>query len=212
MTLIAMKRVTNRDRILSSAIDLFNKTGVVAVTTNHIAHELSISPGNLYFHFRNKEEIIRELFDRMSDEIYALWKSKSGLETYASPIELIEGSFEVFWKYRFFHREMYHLRRKDPSLARKWRTHMNKTVRLLTATYRYWVRTGVMVPIEDPGQMRMVSDLVLITSSSFLQFYESPDRPATKRSVQMAVKHILRLLLPYMTDRLKNEVLKFLAG
>jgi AcrR family transcriptional regulator len=207
-----MKKVTNRERILSASIDLFNSSGVVAVTTNHIAAELGISPGNLYFHFRNKEEIIRELFDRMSDEIYSLWKSKSGLESYGVPMELIEGSFEVFWKYRFFHREMYHMRRKDPALARKWRGHMNKTVRLLTATYRYWVKTNVMIRIESPAEMRMISDLVLITSSSFLQFYESPDRPATRRSLRLAVEHILRLLLPYHTEVRRAEVLKFLSA
>lgn len=206
-----MKKPTNRDRILDLSVDLFNRSGVVAVTTNHIAAELDISPGNLYFHFRNKEEIICELFERMSTEIYALWRSQSGLETYGSPLELMEGSFEVFWKYRFFHREMYHLRRKDPELARRWRGHINKTVRLLNATYRYWVKTKVMIPIDNPSEMRMISDLVLITSSSFLQFYESPERPATRRPVRLAVEHILRLLLPYYSEERKGDVLTYLS-
>lgn len=209
---VVAKRGNNRERILNTSIELFNKSGVVAITTNHIAAELSISPGNLYFHFRNKEEIIRELFERMSEEVYSLWRSKAGLESYASPLELIEGSFEVFWKYRFFHREMYHLRRKDPVLARNWRTHMSKTVRLLTATYRYWVRTNVMKEIKDPAEMRMVSDLVLITSSSFLQFYESPDRPPSKRSVRMGVDHLLRLLLPYHTEKHRQPVIEYLKS
>jgi AcrR family transcriptional regulator len=207
---ITTKRGGNRERILNTSVELFNKSGVVAVTTNHIAAELGISPGNLYFHFRNKEEIIRELFDRMSEEVYSLWRSKNGVETYASPLELIEGSFEVFWKYRFFHREMYHLRRKDPILARLWRGHMSKTVRLLNATYQYWVKTNVMREISDAAEMRMVSDLVLITSSSFLQFYESPDRPPSKRSVQMGVDHLLRLLLPYHTEKPRQTVMSYL--
>src|SRR3954464_14671981 len=119
-----MKRGQNRERILLASIELFNDAGTVAVTTNHIAQNLQISPGNLYFHFRNKEEIVRELFDRMCAATYAIWKpkeegsNKTGFPT--APIELIEKSFEVFWDFRFFHREMYHLRRKDPNLAKRW--------------------------------------------------------------------------------------------
>jgi AcrR family transcriptional regulator len=44
------------------------------VTTNHVAAHLKISPGNLYYHFRNKEEILREAFERMNAEADAVWK------------------------------------------------------------------------------------------------------------------------------------------
>lgn len=206
-----VKKAINRERILNESIRLFNVSGVVAISTNHIASALKISPGNLYFHFRNKEEIIRELFDRMSEEIYALWRSKKGLETYGTPQELIEGSFEVFWRFRFFHREMYHMRRKDPGLASQWRSHMTKTNKLLTATYRYWVETNVMMRIENPAELKMINDLILTTSSSFLQFFESPERPATRRPVRLAAEHILRLLLPYYTETARANAVGYLS-
>ena len=207
-----MKRVTNRDRILSASVELFNQAGVVAVTTTHIAANLGISPGNLYFHFRNKEEIIRELFDRMCNETYEIWMPDNRTDAHGSPLELIERSYELYWNYRFFHREMYHLRRKDPVLARKWKTHMNKTVRLLQTAYGHWVKSGVMKKIDDPAEMKMISDLVLITSSSFLQFFESPEKPATRRSLRMGVDHILRLLLPYHTDVKQPLVMERLSS
>ncbi|MDP1775780.1 MAG: TetR/AcrR family transcriptional regulator, partial [Moraxellaceae bacterium] len=58
-----------RDRILLKSLALFNEQGERAVTTNHIAAELGISPGNLYYHFANKESIIFGLFLRYSDEM-----------------------------------------------------------------------------------------------------------------------------------------------
>lgn len=207
-----MKAAKNRERILQASVELFNQSGVVAVTTNHIADHLHISPGNLYFHFRNKEEIMRELFDRMCDATYSVWKTgdKFDKKNFPMPVQLIEKSFDVFWDFRFFHREMYHLRRKDPMLARKWRSHLLKTMRLLQATYGHWVKAGIMRKVSDPKEMQMISDVVLITSSSFLQFFESPERPASRRSVKQGVHHIARLLLPYHSDSSQAQLRSYL--
>lgn len=203
-TALPKKKTGNRERILTSSIDLFNQAGGVAVTTNHIAQHLSISPGNLYFHFRNKEEIIFELFEMMCNETYLVWKPARGLA--ASPTELIERSYEVFWKYRFFHREMYHLRRKDPNLAKRWKIHIAKTMRLLHAMYGQWMKDGVVRKVADPREMQMISDTVLITSSSFLQFFESPEKPATRRSLRTGLEHLLIFLLPYHTEPHQNVI------
>jgi hypothetical protein len=147
----------------------------------------------------------------MCAQIYDVWSFKKKAGPIASPVVMIEKTFEIFWNFRFFHREMYHLRRKDPDLARKWRAHINKTMRLMVTAYAQWVKTGVMKKIENPAEMRMISDVVLITSSTFLQFYESPQRPATRRAVRQGVDHVLRLLLPYYTEQGLNEVMPRLA-
>ena len=52
------------ERILDTTLDLFNRLGEPNVSTTLISAELGISPGNLYYHYPAKEELITKLFDR----------------------------------------------------------------------------------------------------------------------------------------------------
>ena len=184
----------NRQRILSASVDLFNASGTIATTTNHIAKYLRISPGNLYFHFANREAIVRDLFARLTVATYAAWDPKQ-----KRPLpEFLEKSFEVFWTFRFFHREMYHLRRQDPELNKAWKRHMQRCYRLLNLNYAHWVKDGYVRKIADPWEMRAISDTVLLSSSAFLGFFESPEKPASRKSMKAGIEHVQRLLQPYL--------------
>jgi len=101
-----------RGRIVDAAIQLFNERGVAAVTTNHVAGHLKISPGNLYYHFRNKEEIVREAFDRMNaeaDEVWRLESTETSADTAKPPAvdpmalqRMLVGNLKLYARYLFF--------------------------------------------------------------------------------------------------------------
>lgn len=200
-----------KERILVISVELFNRSGVQAVTTNHIAKALGISPGNLYFHYKNKEEIIVELFKRMCSETYLLWKPKRKASVF-NLVDFIDKNFELYWRYRFFHREMYTLRRKDPQLAKLWRKHIQKMMKLMEILYRHWVRDDVMQPLASVDEMLFVSEVLLASATSFMQFFESADRAPGKRSIERGKRHLVRWLRPYMTGSVRDELEIFLKS
>lgn len=199
-----------KEKILIHSAELFNRNGVGPVTTNHIAKAMNISPGNLYFHYSNKEEIIIELFQRMAKETYKIWRPQQIKKM--TPMEFIDQNFELYWKYRFFHREMYALRRKDLQLAKMWRAHIQKMLKLMQILYRRWVDQGIMIPLSDKHEMVYVSESLLAMATTFLQFFESAEKQAGKKSVERGKRHVARLLMPFTTGETKDDLEKFIKS
>src|SRR6266567_2658656 len=116
------EKMNTKERIVETAIRLFNERGTGAVSTNHIAQALSMSPGNLYYHFRNKEEIIRAILERMMtrwEKLYAA-PPRARASTVADVEQVVTENFLLLWEYRFFYRELNALVQRDPVLRERY--------------------------------------------------------------------------------------------
>ncbi len=108
----------NRERIIVASLALFNERGVKNVTTNHIAAHLEISPGNLYYHFRNKEEIIREIFPAVAEAVDGAIVLPVDRDITAEDVGGYHlAGIRALWEFRFFFRDMNDLSIVDPELA-----------------------------------------------------------------------------------------------
>jgi AcrR family transcriptional regulator len=96
-----------RERILEVSLGLFNSQGEPNVTTSAIADEMNISPGNLYYHFRNKDDIVNALFERYEREIDTLLdlpaQRPADVEDAWLFLHLV---FETIWRHRFVYRDL----------------------------------------------------------------------------------------------------------
>jgi len=92
-----------KDKILSKALELFNDKGYNNITTRHIAAELNISAGNLHYHFRHSEDIIKILFSELTlkmDELLNHMKKKEH-KTLEDLYQFTFSTCEIFYAYRF---------------------------------------------------------------------------------------------------------------
>ena len=77
------RRSKTKEKILKTALGLFNNEGESAVSAVDIACVMGISPGNLYYHYKGKDEIIIQLFRDFEEEIRQVLSS-----TIRAPLKL----------------------------------------------------------------------------------------------------------------------------
>ncbi len=192
--------MSTRERIVDAAIHLFNESGTSTVSTNHIARALGISPGNLYYHFRNKEGIIHAIFDRLT----AGWYVAGVLPTDRPPTvvdmrHILEVFFAIVWDYRFYYREIPSLMQRDPELAVRYRAVRRQGLANVEALLGYFVEAGVM---RQPDGAGTVSDLALtcwILVDAWLPFEELGDEPIGPRGLARGVTLVMNVLRPYLS-------------
>jgi AcrR family transcriptional regulator len=111
-----------KERILEAALELFNENGIADVTTHHVAAKCGISPGNLYYHYHNKQEIIHALFDQALEFIGEQEKNigvngKAATKTIEKSLALL-GTLN--WRYRFLKRDLPLILMNDQQLRDKF--------------------------------------------------------------------------------------------
>src|SRR5215207_2163141 len=94
------------ERILDTTLDLFNRHGEPNVSTTLISAELGISPGNLYYHYPAKEELITTLFDRYDAALTELLRAADGIRDVEDAWLFFHMMFELIWSYRFLYRDL----------------------------------------------------------------------------------------------------------
>ena len=107
--------MNTKERIIATAIDLFNLHGTKAISTNHIAREMGISPGNLYYHFRSKNDIIRSISDNFSNELGSVFNIQlDTIPDFSSNLTtLFNRFFKIQQSYQFLFLEGVHLTKQD---------------------------------------------------------------------------------------------------
>ncbi|WP_394212458.1 TetR/AcrR family transcriptional regulator [Enterovibrio calviensis] len=191
-----------RDRIIHSALALFNEQGEPNVTTNHIAADLGISPGNLYYHFRNKEEIIHSIFDQYALDLTVGFQPEAPAESDQQRLlAYLDATFQLMWRYRFFYANLPDILRRDAVLQKKYLTAQQSLKTNLFAMLGQFRETG-WLDMEDEALASLCSTLKLVASSwIFYQSAQAPQAKITPAVIYQGVLQILNMVSPMTTDK-----------
>lgn len=159
------KTLKTKERILQLSLQLFNERGERSVTTNHIAAELNMSPGNLYYHFRNKNEIIKELmaqYQQQTLEMLALPEDR--ILDANDKIRYFQVLSSQLWAYRFLHRDVYHLIENNEDFRQIYPRFANQVMQQGQKIYKAFVRAGLMEMTDSEIEALTINLWIVLTN------------------------------------------------
>jgi AcrR family transcriptional regulator len=199
--------MNTKERIVETALRLFNETGTSAISTNHIAEGMSISPGNLYYHFRNKKEIIRAILDRLVARhkgIYQLPEERP--PTVVDLQRMVRQNFLLLWDYRFFYRELIALLQRDAVLKERYLAMRREGLAHFEVLFECFVDVDV---IRMPADSTSIADLARICwliSDYWLPFVELESELTMPQYMQQGIRLVLQALRPYLSEEAQAEL------
>lgn len=192
-----------RERILDTSLALFNRHGERNVTTNHIAESLGISPGNLYYHFRNKAEIVFELFERYETRVKNFLQVPTDRAlTWQDKMDYFEALFQIMWEARFFHRDLGHLLDQDQELRRRYNDFVRDSMNESMEIYRQLHASGLIQASDADMRALLVNTWVLAASwTGFVHSLlpaEIRDEALDKTLLRQGIYQIICVEAPYL--------------
>lgn len=187
-----------RDRILHVSLLLFNAEGEAPQTAVDISNALEISPGNLYYHFKGKDAIIRSLYSAFEDEMRIILRgSKGGVTSIEDNWVYLYIILEEIYDFRFFYRDLGVLLDRYPDLCVKFRALVAEKRGTITRVLRDLSRSDVLQ--LDPRLETALTDQIMMSITFWLAndaIGSAPhDGPAL---IHKTVFQVMCLMVPYM--------------
>lgn len=83
-----------KDKIISTAIHMFETYGYHGVTVNQIVEQSGTSKGGFYHHFKSKDELLYMIHDYFIS--YVLEKANEAIQIYSTPTERMQAIIQSF--------------------------------------------------------------------------------------------------------------------
>ena len=190
------------ERILEVTLALFNRFGEPNVSTTLISAELSISPGNLYYHYPAKDELINALFDLYERALGEILQAAEGVENVEDAWLFMHMLFELVWAYRFLYRDLNDLLSKNRRLETHFQFVLKHKAKAMHALLDGLSRNGAVRLSRAEAAPLATSMVVLVTYWLSFEYVREPRKALEPESAAAAMGrggyHALALLLPHL--------------
>ncbi len=188
-----------KQRILDASLALFNAQGEPNVTTNHIADELEISPGNLYYHFRNKDDIIEQIFvrfeERMDTALAAPGDRLPELEDVWLQLHMV---FECISEYRFLYRDIVEILSRNRMLRLRFARILRRASENAALVMRGLVRNDAMR--ASAAEIEATATNILVVATFWMNYSSVRGDRDENTAIQQGIVQVMMLIAPFLRD------------
>jgi AcrR family transcriptional regulator len=200
------------ERILEVTLELFNRFGEPNVSTTLISAELGISPGNLYYHYPAKDELINNLFERYERSLSELLNASDNVRNVEDAWFFLHSLFEIIWNYRFLYRDLNDLLSKNRLLETQFQAVLKNKTRAIRLLLAGMSRNGALD--IDTREVEPTADCMVVLLTYWLSFeYVRDPRHAlepdnAQQALMRGAHHVLNLLAPHLEPSQRQHLLQ----
>ena len=181
------------------------------MSTTLISAELGISPGNLYYHYPAKDELINSLFDRYEKSLNELLNASDSVRDVEDAWFFMHTLFELIWQYRFLYRDLNDLLSKNRRLETHFQWVLKNKTRSVKAMLDSMSRAGTISIDSREAEPTATSMVVVLTYWLSFEYVRDPRKALEPESAQAALMrgahHVLNLLVPYLEAGQRNHLI-----
>ncbi|MCX6080973.1 MAG: TetR/AcrR family transcriptional regulator [Chloroflexi bacterium] len=189
-----------KNSILQKAVELFNEHGTASVSMNALAESLGISAGNLQYHYKGKEDLIRAILEEMFRQFDGIYRSIEGTFTLDILRQTMRLHFHLVWKYRFFYREQGALLRNDEALADRFRAIQAQRMDEQEALMKRLAASGGVRGNLSPEELRNVVLIGWVLGNTLLAYNESLGQKIDEAAQAQALEIMIQHYKPYLLE------------
>jgi AcrR family transcriptional regulator len=155
------------EKILLISLDLFNSQGERNITSVDIANELDISPGNLYYHYKGKDDIINALVDSYIIKMNAIPQASEDNEDF---YKYLFYCLETMHLFRFLFQNIAEISTQYPAI--------NSKLQRLAKFQRVYLRKSLSEQQQDgtlkgtSSDVDLLLDIISLTLFQSLNYYQ----------------------------------------
>lgn len=189
-------------RILQAALVQFNRFGEPNVSISQVAAELRISPGNLHYHYRTKDDLVNALFGEFDAKLAPLLEAAPQVSDLEDAWFLLHSLIELIWQYRFLYRDLNYLLGKNRLLETRFQSILQDKTRAMQSLLSGLSGNDIL-RIEAQEIIATATNMVLLLSYWLSYEFVLDPRHAledanAERAMLRGARQTLSMFAPYV--------------
>lgn len=196
--------IKTKDRILLKSLELFNELGEPNVTTLLISDELDISPGNLYYHFKSKSDILTNLFNWYEKEISALLEVPDEVMDIEDQWFFLHLIFEKIAKYRFIYQDVIHVLKHHDNIQQRFNRIIAKKRKASLSILLSLKKQGNLHANES--EIDALCENIVLTATFWLNYAIISQQQLTEDVIARGVYQVISLVAPFLDEEQREAL------
>lgn len=190
-----------KDKILQTALALFNEEGLDNVSLRKIAQELGISLGNLTYHYSKRDDIVYALYLQLVERFDGMM---GGLEEGSISLDGLAAfsmlTYDTFYAYRFLMYDFSRIMRMYPNIREHYQELTKRRTADTLLLFQALSELGWLKKEAFPGQFGQITRQLTMLADSFLPSAELVYQIPVEQRKEAFAELVTSFLYPHLTE------------